>query len=69
MYTALVVVSLGGGGLAAWLTERQLEPWRKAEWAKDGPRGTRANKIAAACIGGAFLLGFSVTPMLFLWLG
>jgi hypothetical protein len=47
MTTVLFIASLMGGCASAWLCEKYFGPWRRAAWAKGGPRSRRANLIAA----------------------
>jgi hypothetical protein len=69
MQTALVIVAFAGGLGAAWLCERQIEPWRLAAKAEGGPRYRRANIIAAWSIIGAFFAGLFATGFVLLLLG
>jgi hypothetical protein len=69
MHNALIIVSMAGGFAAAWLCEKQVEPWRVAAKAEGGPRYRRANWIAGWSIIGAFFAGMFATKFVFLWMG
>jgi hypothetical protein len=69
MTVLLFILSLMGGGVAAWLCKRYFEPWRLAASAESGPRSHQANLISAGSIIGAFFAGMLATAFILLALG
>jgi hypothetical protein len=66
METALDIVTIAGGFGAAWLTHRELDPWRNRA---GGAPYRRAQRIYAVAIVGAFFGGGLLTQLILLWLG